>query len=328
MNNWSDWNDPHPLSDLGQLGSWRCTRESRGPCWNTDIRSSLLVVRCFLPCLAQLASSSTAFNQFTNRRPRESRVHIYTGCHYACSLVLLLAQQKPHPYNKCEVLSVCVHTPVGMGVWVGGRGGGEGAEYLPRGYDNVAQGRQWTARRQQTCQDRKGLTVQSEQVCLRLCLTGYTQYVSGVAWAGRAAVETQRSFTQIDFKTFASQTALSLKACRLLQGRGAEKKPRNEVRVLVEVFHISVRRGGWHASSPSCLLLSSASQGHTGIVVMPWGSVLLISANQTAAIALCATEWCSWTAHRSRVPAAQPPAPCGGLFAAMYGQVEGSADEM
>lgn len=37
-----------------------------------------------------------------------SRIHIYTGSHYACSLVLLLAQQKPHPYKKCKVLALCV----------------------------------------------------------------------------------------------------------------------------------------------------------------------------------------------------------------------------
>lgn len=78
----------------------------------------------------QLPSSSTAFNQFTNRRPRESRVHIYTGCHYACSLALLLAQQKPHPYNKCEVLSVCVCTLVGMCGWAGVAEGKERNSFL------------------------------------------------------------------------------------------------------------------------------------------------------------------------------------------------------
>lgn len=100
----------------------------------------------------QLSSSSTtAFNKLSNW-DLELKVHIYTGCHYVCSPVL--AQQKPHPYNKCKVLSVSVF--VHWWECVGVSGGGEGVKYLPLGYDNVTQGRQHAPKQLQTCQNRKG----------------------------------------------------------------------------------------------------------------------------------------------------------------------------
>lgn len=120
-----------------------------------DIRSSLHIVKalfrawCSLPHhQLHLISSQTG-----TLRVKGSYLHWLSLC-----LVLVLAQQKPHPYNKCEVLSVCVCLCVHWWECVGVCGGGEGVKYLPSGYDNVTQGRQCTPKQLQTCQDRKDLT--------------------------------------------------------------------------------------------------------------------------------------------------------------------------
>lgn len=67
-----------------------------------------------------------------------------------------------HSRNHTHVASakcfLCVHA---CKECVGVCAGEEGVEYLPRGYDKVTDGRQWTAKRSQTCPGRMGLAVHS-----------------------------------------------------------------------------------------------------------------------------------------------------------------------
>lgn len=91
-------------------------------CIKTDIRSSLHIVKVLFRALCSLPHHQLHLisSQTGTLRVKGSYLHWLSLC-----LVLMLAQQKPHPYNKCEVLSecVCVCTLVGMcgRVWRRGR---------------------------------------------------------------------------------------------------------------------------------------------------------------------------------------------------------------
>lgn len=101
---------------------WRCTREGRGPCWNTDIRSSLLVVggSCSFPHhQLHLISSQTG--------GLESLGFIFTLAVITPAPLRSCLHSRNHTHitsAKC-FLYVCAHwwECVGGRVWRRGRSG-------------------------------------------------------------------------------------------------------------------------------------------------------------------------------------------------------------
>lgn len=163
MNNWSDWNDLHSLSDLGQLERSRTQRhvlKHRGK-GVQRILFSLPHHQLYLISYQTEAS-----------RVKGSYLHWLSLGWLLPSALACTAETTPIEQVR-SAFCMCVCAVVRMWAW------GEGVEYLPRGYDKVTQGRQWTPEQWQTCQDRRGLTAQSEKDWFS-CLSFPWQSVSTV----------------------------------------------------------------------------------------------------------------------------------------------------
>lgn len=108
-----------------------------------------------------LTSSSPVFNQLSNWG-LGSQGFIFTLAVIMPAPLCSCLHSRNHTHitsaKKC-LLYVCMCVCVGV---CGGGEGVEGVEYLPWGGDKVTEGRQWTPKQWQTCQDRIGLTAESE----------------------------------------------------------------------------------------------------------------------------------------------------------------------